>query len=172
MTILHQVKHYADHAHHGQYRKYTGDPYIIHPIEVAKRAAEFFKGTDFKYKTEIVSAAYLHDVVEDTPIQIEEISKLFGNQVAKYVWFLTKPPGFTGNRAERKELDRARLSLAPPEVRVVKYFDIQHNSESIKIYDASFYKVFYSETSELLEAMKVLDIDFSGKRLEDYRNWL
>ena len=64
----------AAHAAVGQMRKYTNDPYIVHPIRVATTVAKF-GGTD-----EMIAAAYLHDVVEDTGVSIVDILDMFGSR--------------------------------------------------------------------------------------------
>jgi GTP pyrophosphokinase len=73
----------AIHYHQGQFRK-SGEPYIIHPILVAAITA-FIGGDD-----EMITAALLHDVIEDTPCQIEEIEEKFSKSVANLVEGMTK----------------------------------------------------------------------------------
>jgi len=74
----------ARDAHEGQMRK-GGDPYIVHPIAVAKIAAE-----ELELGANVVCAAFLHDVVEDTPYTIEDIRQRFGDDVAFLVDVVTK----------------------------------------------------------------------------------
>lgn len=74
----------AREAHAPQVRK-TGEPYILHPIAVASIAAE-----ELNLDVNSIIAAFLHDVVEDTPHPIEEISTRFGDDVAFLVNVLTK----------------------------------------------------------------------------------
>jgi (p)ppGpp synthase/HD superfamily hydrolase len=69
----------AAHASIDQRRKYTGEPYIVHPIAVAALVRSV------PHTPEIIAAAYLHDVVEDTPVTIEEIRAEFGDEVAALV---------------------------------------------------------------------------------------
>lgn len=75
---------FAWKAHWTQKRR-TGEPYIIHPIAVAKIVA-----VELELDTDTVIAAFLHDVVEDTPTKIEDISARFGNDVAYLVDVVTK----------------------------------------------------------------------------------
>ena len=102
--------------------------------------------------------AVLHDTVEDTVATIETIAEIFGEEVAKGVWFLTKVPDFVGNRAERKALCEARLAAAPRIIQIIKTFDMKHNSLSIKQYDPKFWDLFQKETDSLLSAMKTTEI--------------
>lgn len=74
--MLNKAKLFAQNAHEGQVRKITSEPYINHPIRVAKRLKQTGASE------ELISAAYLHDVVEDTPFEIEDIETSFGVRVA------------------------------------------------------------------------------------------
>lgn len=77
--MINKAKIFAKNAHQGQVRKVTNVPYINHPIRVAKRLKEIEVSKD------LVCAAYLHDVVEDTPFEIEDIESNFGPKVASLV---------------------------------------------------------------------------------------
>lgn len=74
-----QARSFAEKAHQGQYRKNANIPYITHPIRVAERLESI------DMPDALVCAAYLHDVVEDTPYEIEDIESLFGSRVADLV---------------------------------------------------------------------------------------
>jgi (p)ppGpp synthase/HD superfamily hydrolase len=153
---LQHALEYATFAHHGQVRKFTGEPYIGHPVAVAaltKKALEFY-GYDKDIVILAMKCALLHDVVEDTKVSIEDIQSSFGDKVAQGVWFLTDPDKFVGNRATRKALTRARLACAPKYIKLVKIADIEHNSLSIKKYDPDFFKVFLKETTELMKVLQ------------------
>ena len=73
----------AKSAHAGVFRK-SGEPYIIHPLEVAYILAEL------ELDDSTICAALLHDVVEDTPITHEDIAKEFGDEIAEMVEGVTK----------------------------------------------------------------------------------
>lgn len=138
------------HAAVGQKRKYTGEPYIVHPVEVASIVQSTPGATD-----EMIDAAYLHDVVEDTEIGIDLILYEFGPTVAEYVHLLTDPPKAEGgpNRKERKARDRARLADAPAEVQTIKLADLISNSSTIVQHDPKFAKVYLEEKRLLLEVL-------------------
>tara|TARA_B110000208_G_scaffold170624_1_gene212329 strand:+ start:560 stop:1075 length:516 start_codon:yes stop_codon:yes gene_type:complete len=152
-TRLARVYATGAHAAIGQMRKYTADPYIVHPIRVAG-IVEVFGGN-----LDMISAAYLHDVVEDTAVSIDDIEDMFGPAVALIVDGLTdvsKPED--GNRAVRKAKDRAHSAEASYETQFVKCADIIDNSRDIGDHDPSFNVVYRLEMFRLLEVLdKVKD---------------
>ena len=100
----------AAHAAVGQTRKYTGEPYVVHPLEVANIVLSV-GGTEA-----MVAAAMLHDVLEDTGVTFDLLEDEFGEEVAQLVLWLTdvsKPED--GNRSTRKALDRQHSAAAPAE---------------------------------------------------------
>jgi (p)ppGpp synthase/HD superfamily hydrolase len=138
----------AAHAAVGQVRKYTFEPYIVHPAEVAKIVKDA-GGTEV-----MVAAAWLHDTVEDTGVTIETIRAEFGVEVAELVGWLTdvsRPEH--GNRAHRKALDRAHSAAAPAEAQTVKLADLIANTRSIMAHDAAFAKTYLEEKRLLLAVM-------------------
>ena len=139
----------AAHAAVGQMRKYTDDPYIVHPIRVATTVAKF-GGTD-----EMIAAAYLHDVVEDTGVSIVDIQDMFGTDVALIVDGLTDVSvPEDGNRAVRKAMDRQHSADATYEAQFVKCADIIDNAHDIGDNDPSFNLVY---RKEMLLLIQVLD---------------
>lgn len=159
-NMLVQAIQFATEMHKGQVRKYTGEPYVEHPIAVADLVEEYLDANE--YSDEDIAyamvVAVLHDTVEDTVATIETIAEIFGKEVAKGVWFLTKVPDFVGNRDERKALCEARLAAAPRTIQIIKTFDMKHNSLSIEEYDPKFWELFQKETDSLLSAMKTTEI--------------
>ncbi|MEA3515104.1 MAG: HD domain-containing protein [Nanoarchaeota archaeon] len=110
------AKAVADEFHKGQKRKKNGLPYITHLEEVAnsvKSEGHF-----------VESIAWLHDIVEDTPLTIAHIKKYFGSEIAEGVNVLTR----NVNRIEYKK----RLLGAPEYIQLIKLYDIQHNVETIE----------------------------------------
>jgi (p)ppGpp synthase/HD superfamily hydrolase len=151
-SLIDKARKFGSKAHSGQVRKYTGEPYFTHCEAVAERVMKFV------HDDEVIAAALLHDTVEDCDVSIEEIAEEFGETVAEYVWYLTKPPSFIGDRAKRKEHDRNRLRIAPEVVRLIKINDVMHNSMSIKEHDPEFWERFKEETIELLRNLYAGDI--------------
>jgi (p)ppGpp synthase/HD superfamily hydrolase len=153
---LQHALEYATYAHRGQVRKYTGEPYIGHPVAVAVLTKTLLEFHCYNKDSVILGmkCALLHDVVEDTTVTIEDIKETFGDEVARGVWFLTDADTFVGNRATRKALTRARFSCAPDYIKLVKQCDLKHNAASIRKYDPDFYKVFIKETTELMKVLQ------------------
>jgi (p)ppGpp synthase/HD superfamily hydrolase len=88
MTIRSQVQsayQIAEKAHAGQLRD-EGTPYIIHPLRVAVCLVDELE----IYSPTLVCSALLHDVIEDSPTTREKIAALFGEDIARVVWLLTK----------------------------------------------------------------------------------
>jgi len=150
MTIVDRARVFATAAHAavGQVRKYTFEPYIVHPAEVVS-IVKSVPHTDV-----MLAAAWLHDVVEDTGVTIETVRAEFGTEVAELVGWLTdvsRPEH--GNRAHRKALDRAHSAMAPAEAQTVKLADLIANTRSIMSHDAAFAKTYLEEKRLLLEVM-------------------
>lgn len=160
---------FATKMHEGQVRKYTGEAYITHPVAVADLVEAYLdeKGFSEEEVMMAIQVAILHDTVEDTVATMEDIEALFGPEIAKGVWFMTKTPNYVGNRKFRKELCEMRLREAPEIIRILKTCDMFHNSLSIEEHDPKFWKNFKEETVSLLIAMNTLEV--MGE-LEEMRN--
>ena len=151
---------FATKMHEGQVRKYTGEAYITHPVAVADLVEAYLdeKGFSEEEVMMAIQVAILHDTVEDTVATMEDIEALFGPEIAKGVWFMTKTPDYVGNRKCRKELCEMRLREAPEIIRILKTCDMFHNSLSIEEHDPKFWKTFKEETVSLLIAMDTLEV--------------
>ena len=152
----HAVLRFAKDAHGGQLRKYTNDPYILHPLAVARMVKD--AGGD----ENMVNAALLHDVLEDTNVTHSELRAfLFQrfvavdasdilNLVVELTDVFTKEDFPDLNRKARKTLETSRLSNVSDRAKQIKRMDIEHNSESIMEHDPKFAKVFLEEKKLLL----------------------
>ncbi len=139
---------FATDSHRGQVRKYTGEPYIIHPLEVSKLVASV---TDDQ---EMIAAAVLHDVVEDCDVDIHEIRELFGFTVCVLVNDLTDISVLEdGNRATRKAIERRHAERSDPRAQTIKLADLICNTRSIVEHDPGFAKVYMAEKKALLEVL-------------------
>ncbi|MFW0094379.1 MAG: bifunctional (p)ppGpp synthetase/guanosine-3',5'-bis(diphosphate) 3'-pyrophosphohydrolase [Coxiella endosymbiont of Haemaphysalis qinghaiensis] len=118
----------AQKAHHGQKRR-TGEPYISHPIAVACILAEM------KMDYQIITAALLHDVIEDTPIEKKTIAEKFGEEVAELVDGVSKLTQIEFvSRAEAQAENFRKMVLAMARdirVIIVKLADRLHNMRTL-----------------------------------------
>jgi (p)ppGpp synthase/HD superfamily hydrolase len=151
MDVVQKAQVFAIAAHSAvqQKRKYTGEPYFVHPAEVARIVAGVPGSTP-----DMVAAAWLHDVVEDTDCTFTDIHMAFGIDIATLVQWLTdvsKPED--GNRAVRKAIDRAHTAEAPAEAQTVKVCDLLSNTKSIVAHDPEFARVYLAEKRELLAVL-------------------
>lgn len=145
--LLHAFE-FAERGHRGQVRKYTGEPYIVHPMEVAR-----IVGSVTEDEAPVIAALF-HDLVEDTPITLPQIASAFGNEVAQLVHEVTdvsRP--YDGNRWVRKTLDRQHLSRASHWGKTIKLADMISNTQSIVQHDPDFAKVYLKEKELLLPAL-------------------
>lgn len=152
MRIQHLTKAvlFATEAHEGQTRKFTGQPYITHPMAVAHMVSEF-GGT-----VEQITAAYLHDTVEDVERITHRIIKAnFGDVVSEYVHGLTKQEYPEGTPRKIKKANEAvRLSKSLPEIQTIKCADIIHNSSTILQHDIEFGELYLNENMNAVTLME------------------
>ena len=152
----------AYRAHEDQKRKYTGEPYITHPIAVAG----ILKGAGITNEY-VLAAALLHDVIEDTNHTALDLYHHFPSQVVHLVNEVTdvsKPSD--GNRKTRKEIDRKHLQKASPSGQTIKLADLIHNTQSIVQYDKDFARVYLKEKEKLLSILSQGDVTLQEKALE------
>lgn len=141
---------FAAAAHEGQKRKYTGEDYIRHPIEVVDILRWHFPRDD-----EMLAAAALHDVVEDTAMTHKDIRQNFPESVALMVADLTDQfiDPSDGNRALRKALETRRLSFCEWRSQTIKVADLISNTKSIVAHDPKFAVTYLREKQALLDAL-------------------
>ena len=149
--MIRRASQFAKLAHEriGQRRKYTNDPYIVHPAAVAALVS---KVTDDEA---MICAAWLHDVVEDTDVTIAEIRVEFGEDVESLVADLTDVSRLEdGNRKVRKLIDLEHTRMASSRAKTVKLADLIDNSRSITRYDPGFARIYMKEKSRLLDVLR------------------
>ena len=145
--IVAHARHFAEVAHADQFRKYTGDAYVVHTRAVAGLVATVTQSPI------AVAAAHLHDAVEDTAVTLDNIERAFGVSVADLVYWLTDPVGRTGNRKQRKTEDRDRLARASALAQTIKLADLIDNTSTIVRYDPAFARIYLREKAELLKVL-------------------
>lgn len=168
MKLYYKAFHFAYVAHKGVFRKYTGLPYFIHCDEVSHLVGSVVDDEN------MICAALLHDVVEDTKYEIEDIEYYFNDDIAYLVNGLTdvsKPED--GNRAKRKEMDRNHIASGCSRIKTIKLADLINNTDSILEHDPKFAKTYMAEKKLLLnvltEGNKIL-YNAAKKIVDDYYN--
>jgi hypothetical protein len=148
---IQKAKNFAVQAHTSivHLRKYTKAPYSTHLENVAGLVASV---TD---DPATLAAAWLHDVVEDTPVTIENVEREFGRTVAGLVESLTDVSRLSdGNRSARKQRDRRHLAEANPAAKTIKLADLIDNCRDICRNDKRFAPIYLEEMRGLLEELK------------------
>ncbi|MCT4712036.1 HD domain-containing protein [Enterobacteriaceae bacterium H11S18] len=150
-TLEERARRFASKAHAAseQRRKYTYEPYIVHPAAVVELVRSVCDNE------EVLAAAWLHDTVEDTDTTILDIEERFGPQVAALVLMLTNPEQPPGtNRAHRKRAHFLHTAQASADAQTIKLADIIDNTREILRYDAHFARVYLIEKRLQLAEMK------------------
>src|ERR1700677_1204632 len=128
---------------HGEQKRPTGAPYLDHlleALEVLVRGARI-------YDADILCAAVLHDVVEDTPCTIAEVDRNFGPRVAELVGWVTIPdPGPGEDKAAVKEAYLRRLPQAPLDAQLVKLADRTSNVQTLRNLGPAKQRQYYAQT--------------------------
>lgn len=129
VEIIERAYRFAKEAHKGVRRR-SGEPYILHPIAVAKIASQ-----EIGLGSTSICAALLHDVVEDTDFTVEDIEQHFGHKIARLVEGLTKiSGGIFGDKASAQAENFRKLLLTMSEdirVVLVKMADRLHNMRTL-----------------------------------------
>lgn len=156
-AILEKVKDFAEQAHGSQTRKYTPEPYIIHPVAVMDICRNYTADIT------LLSAALLHDVLEDTVVSAQELADFlhssFSEEEAEKILSLvieltdvyTKDNYPQWNRRQRKQKELQRFAAVSAEAQTIKYADILHNSKELADQDPSFAPLYLHESIAILQ---------------------
>lgn len=133
-----------------RFRKYTGEPYFNHCVEVAVTLA--WAGES----EEVISAGFLHDTIEDTDTTFFDLVDHFGIYTATLVAEVTDiaPPAEGMNRAQRKEIERNHIRSASYCGKSIKLADMLSNTSSIVERDLKFARVYVPEKRLLLPFLR------------------
>lgn len=151
IPVVDKARIFATAAHHaaGNLRKYTGEPYINHPAAVVEIVRSV------PHTAEMLAAAWLHDVLEDTGVTLDLIYCEFGDDIAEMVEMLTDVShAHDGLRAHRKAKDREHTARASPAAKTIKLADLIDNARSIVAHDPKFAKVYMAEKALLLDVLR------------------
>ena len=147
LSPIEKAYRFADEVHMRQLRK-SGEPYIIHPLNVAIILA------DLELDKETIEAALLHDVVEDTPVTAEDIRDMFGEEVELLVDGVTKigQIGYSADKVELQAESLRKMFLAmAKDIRVIliKLADRLHNMRTLQ---------YMSPKKQVEKARETMDI--------------
>jgi len=146
INLILKAYNYALKAHEGQYRN-SGEPYIVHPVEVAMILA------DLELDVSTIASGLLHDVIEDTSISYEDIKNEFGQEIADLVDGVTKLGmiEYKSKVEQQAENMRKMLIAMAKDIRVImiKLADRLHNMRTLK---------FLSEEKQKEKAQETLEI--------------
>jgi guanosine-3',5'-bis(diphosphate) 3'-pyrophosphohydrolase len=157
--IIEKVKMYADQAHGDQMRKFANERYIVHPIRVMEIVR------DFSPEISLLAASLLHDVLEDTAVNGEELKyfldSVMNQQESDKTFKLvneltdvyTKAAYPRLNRRTRRTKEAERLSTVSSDAQTIKYADIIDNVKDIASQDTDFAIVYIRESRQLLTGM-------------------
>jgi len=144
MAMIRDAEMFACGAHLGQ--KHGERPYISHPRDVVRILRRI--GCEDQ---EVLAAAYLHDVIEDTPASYQDIKQLFGKRVAEIVWSVTDELG--RNRKERKERTWPKI-FASKEGTLLKLADLAANVEDAILNGSKLLQMYVKEWSAIYSGYK------------------
>lgn len=137
---------FAEHAHRDQYRV-SGEPYIVHPLGVAKILSELQMDVD------TIIASLLHDVLEDTPVTYEDLKKTFGQEITDLVDGVTKLSKIAFRSSEEHQVENLRkmfLAMAKDmRVILIKLADRLHNMRTLSHLPDKKRKKIAKETLEI-----------------------
>jgi len=150
MSKIQQAADFAKAAHESidQRRKFTNEPYIVHPAEVAEIVASVSDDEN------MICAAWLHDVVEDTPVTLDDIKARFGDDIAHLVDGLTNVSKLAdGNRKARIAIDRDHTAGTDSRTKTIKLADLIANLDGIVDQNAGFARKYLPEKESLLKVL-------------------
>jgi GTP pyrophosphokinase len=132
---------------HGDQRRPTGAPYLEHLLEALEVLVRGAGVTD----PDVLCAAVLHDVVEDTPCTADDVRLRFGDRVADLVGWVTKPEPENGvDRKAAKEAYLKGLQNAPDDAIAVKLADRASNVQTLRNLAPGRQRAYYAQTIEYI----------------------
>lgn len=174
--VLEKVKQFAEQAHGDQQRKFSGDPYITHLVRVMNMCKEY------THDISMLSAALLHDVLEDTDVTVDEMKDFLLTAMDKDstertislvkemtdVYVKSEYPKW--NRRKRKQKEAERISHTSAESQTIKYADLIDNCTGMSKNDPEFAALFLRECRDLLKRIDKGDEQLYQRALSVVKN--
>jgi guanosine-3',5'-bis(diphosphate) 3'-pyrophosphohydrolase len=149
MELLEKAQRWAARGHLGVYRKFGNIPYIVHPEAVAEIVSQV---TD---DTEVLAAAWLHDIVEDTKVSVNDIERAFNTRIAKIVWEVSKiSDGCICDRNTKVVMNCIHYGNGSKDSKIIKIADAIHNLPTMIRDNPKFAPRYISEKKLLLHYIK------------------
>lgn len=151
-------------AKHGDQQRPTGAPYLEHLLEALEVLVVGAGVTD----TDVLAAAVLHDVVEDTAVGNDELAERFGPRVAELVGWVTIPEAGPGeDPADVKVATLRQLAAAPKDAILVKLADRLSNVQTLRSLRAKRQRAYYAQTVRYIVPLADTDPFFAAW----YQDW-
>ena len=149
-------------AHDKQRRKYNGRPYVTHPARVAAMISIHPEANE-----DLVCAAWLHDVLEDTWVHADLLGMMFGDSVVSLVQEVTNPSKSSdAPRRQRKQQDIEHLKQVSRAAKILKLHDRIDNLQEMENAATDFKKLYSKESLVFAEAIGDVDPSLKKQLLE------
>ncbi|KJV73853.1 guanosine polyphosphate pyrophosphohydrolase [Orientia tsutsugamushi] len=147
--------------YHGQQKRDTGEPYYIHPLEVACTVAEY------SFETDTIITAILHDTLEDTTLTKEKIAKVFGVKIAEQVFDLTRIRN--NKKISSREMIKILRQQNKKDLLLIKLCDRLHNIQTVFIKsDEKRQKIIIETEQEFIPLARHLKLSKIADKLSGY----
>ena len=151
MNLIARATLFADQAHDGQLRKFTGLPYISHPMEVMQIVRGVCNDDD------VLAAAVLHDVIEDCDVTYTDLVLEFNENIARMVYQVTNAADEQdGDRIARAFINRQIMMNASESAQTIKLADIISNLSGIDLAlecDPAWAKMYLEEKVDMINVL-------------------
>lgn len=148
--MVKKARKLSEKAHKNQIRKFDGSPYIVHPESVAKIVIGNKKS---KHMNELISVAYLHDVIEDSGISFDFLLKEFGYMVASIILEVTNEGSLIKKYGKKYYMSNKVLTLTNYGL-VIKLCDRLDNVSDLRLADIDFKDRYVDETKFVIQVLE------------------
>jgi guanosine-3',5'-bis(diphosphate) 3'-pyrophosphohydrolase len=139
-TLINKAIYWAK-KYHGDQKRKSGEPYYSHPLEVAYMASDYY------LKTDVIVASILHDIIEDTEVDVGMILANFSWRIAEMVDRLTRDR-LDGSKLSVEEVLNNAYQKQDEEVLIIKLFDRLHNMRTLGVKSPEKFQKICKETIE------------------------